>query len=78
MSEQLLPFPFCGGQPEEGMEFFSSKGSEITLAATVGCAKCNVWRVKRFQATDALLVPFERYIEAIEAARTKWNRRTQE
>ncbi len=76
MSERkVLACPFCGEQPECGVDFFESRGSEVFLIATVQC-KCGTNKSKVFQASKPThLVPFSDYEEAFEKAIELWNRR---
>lgn len=72
---ELKPCPFCGNQPEAGVEFYKSCESEVTLKAEVWCERCHIGRAVIFKATEITLVPFERYIDAFNSAISKWNRR---
>lgn len=71
----LKPCPFCGGEPESGVEFYESSGGLVKLKAEVWCERCRIGRYKIFKATEISLVPFERFIDAFDKAISDWNTR---
>ena len=77
MSE-LKSCPFCGNQPQAGVEFYESCGSEVWLKAEVWCERCCVGRAKIFKATEITLVPFDIYTDAFDSAVLEWNTRAEE
>lgn len=78
MNVKLKPCPFCGNQPEVGVEFYESRGHEVTLKAEVWCERCRVGRAKIFKATEITLVPFDRYMDAFDSAVLRWNTRAED
>ena len=74
---KLKACPFCGGAATSGVDMREMESScDVTLIALVGCAKCNIFRGKRFKAVEGLtLVPFERFTDAFQAAVDSWNNR---
>ena len=78
MDVKLKPCPFCGNQPEVGVEFYESCGSEVKLRAEVWCERCKVGIAKIFTATEITLVPFDRYIDAFDSVVSKWNTRAED
>lgn len=78
MDVKLKPCPFCGNQPEAGVEFYESIGGEVKLKAEIWCERCHVGRAKIFKATEITPVPFDRYMDAFDSAVLKWNTRAED
>lgn len=73
---ELKPCPFCGCTPRCGVEFYSSSGSEVILAAVVECTGCGIRKREVFKATDNIsLIPFYDYDNAFEEVIKEWNKR---
>ena len=75
---ELKPCPFCGSEPQSGVEFYESCSGSIKLAATVYCPKCHIVRRNVFKATDINPVPFFDYEVAFDKVKKLWNRRVKD
>ena len=68
--------PFCGGEPEYGVETCDTSKSQLEFIAVVRCRKCGVSKARLFKATSREgLVPFTSFYCIFESVQADWNKR---
>lgn len=73
---KLKNCPFCGGEPEYGVETCETSKPNLEFTAVVRCRRCGVSKTRSFKAASRLgLVPFASFYFTFEDVQTDWNKR---